>query len=1437
MIRQMKAITQLFLVFAFFTVLSVTAIAGDSVQLGDVTNGCRDIEILFNEPLKDKDVILALYDGEKILDSHIIEDVDMTGNRLLASAGSLDEADTVKAFVFNSLEKVQPYCEPVTVNITDEVVMPRAESYLLIDALGIGYLFDNGKLALPSGWVSYNKNLGNITNGVHTPCVSDESKTDYSALYRDFDAVSEGRITLEFFGAMFSENDGIYIGFSDPDGNTVCSVSADYGEFLLAGKDSVSTGIPFSTSELAEYAISLEVDLDSNVMSACINGMYTHNVTLPEEAVLSCLVLSSTVEGTGYMLPKHVRMYSNYAMAERFLIHDIMAGKQVHSMNVCGDITYEEYETISQDDKYSAKVSAKAHVKNEASKGFAGISEKGIFESMIFLPDGADGAFFTLTSKGKDVVSIVSKDGAWYVGDRKMRDFAANVWQTLRIETDLNNNNAVIKICGKTVGEVPICAEYIDGIRIGINSDADTIMWFDDIVAYNYVDHADYPAEPVANNDDGYNIGINVCNLWHDANTKEGWQVVSPFAELEPWLGYYDEGSPELADWEIKIMAEHGIDFQHFCWYQPQKPVESPIKVSDVAHPAIHDGYMNAKYSDMVKFAIMWENAISPKSSLEDFREYIWNYWKEYYFSDPRYMTIENKPVLSVWSYSSFKECFGGVEGAKEALEFMREDIKTLGYDGLIFLTKSSMEESEIGADAGYFYHYSKEGCSADYQINTLEGYKDSPLHAIPTLAIGHNGIGRYDYREPLISLEGHKQVAEYIKNDYLASRNTGTWKDNTLLVSTWNEYSEGHYICPSGEFGYGYLENIKDVFTNDNSDHTSLDIKPTDAQKDRITKMYPNTHQPIRILRNETEEIEKMPIAKWDFSNEAQFKEWLPNMCVVVDGKSEKGIIFHAIAPDPVTDENGVTTTSIPDPQFYKYNANISLSQKPLVHIRMRADKQSNIDVFFTTYDYPEMEGNIKRLSTPLKNIGEMVDYYIDMSAINEWSGTLKDIRIDPVSVDTSFEIEVVELLVPKNTDEIVLAEWDFSDENVADKWGGNKYNKTISVDAVSDTGLLAHGILINDGYDPQLSVYNLSIDLSQKPFIYFRMRTESKTSAQFFYATDTGAIHSSRTKKVTLEPNGEFVDYYVDMSSANGWDGTLKTLRFDPCGDNLPFEIEYMKIFIPKYQDGKVFVNGNEMRFDFRTVATYEDMEVTANPDLGFFTMLNLHYTWNRYTGKLYVESDHHSLEFTVGSSKVTLDGVQQNLGYNFTLRDGLPVLKIKDFCEMLGFDVTVDGNEFHVDTGRTPIVTETEDCYGWEFNSDGNTEGWYSYDTVLHCVNGNLCVEDPTHFDMHIFPPAVSIDSSVYTKLAVGIYVDPEIVKGHYFQMFFKAGKQSLDEAKSYKHRYDTSVMSKDKLYEFEIDLTQNENWYGIINDLRVDICNKEVECKIDYIRFLK
>jgi len=662
---------------------------------------------------------------------------------------------------------------------------------------------------------------------------------------------------------------------------------------------------------------------------------------------------------------------------------------------------------VGSSDTLSMQINASAGSTNTAKTAFAPVSGKVCFETYILLPVGMSGASVSLTKENQDIVKIASNGNSFVTGSgATLRAYRSNVWQCLRMEADTATQTVLMKVDGKDIGTFPFdkAADYFDGLTISYNPLTSGTMWFDDVKVCPITEHADYVPEPQVASSDGYNIGVNVCNLWRNGDAQ-GWDAISGFADLSPILGYYDEGLPELADWENKWMAEHGIDYQHVCWYAPSSNVTSPIKRSSHSS-ALHDGYFNSKYSNDVKFNFMWENSGGNVTSLDQFKQYIWPYWLEYYFSDSRFMTIENKPIITVWSYAKFISSFGSEAGALEAINFMRNDLKNYGFDGMIILffdghsmTKSTFDTiARIGADAAYAYHWNTMGSDPNHQIYRMSTqYAMNAIDIVPTVSVGFNSIGWHNIRYDLITLEGHRQVAEYIKNTFLPQYPANSWKSKTLMVSTWNEYGEGTYVAPAGVHGFGYLETIRNVFTSA-APHT--DVYPTDAQKARVDYIYPQQRSPIRDLDYEDEApiIPSTVVRSWDMSISSQANEW----------KTYFGVTNLSTA-------NGVmsgTASAIDNAIGSASDLNLDISNVSMIHVRMKTNIPStNCQMFFETVDDPTWTGE-KGFTQNVTTADSYVDYYFDTTANTAWTGKLKVLRFDPLNTTGTFEISKIELL-----------------------------------------------------------------------------------------------------------------------------------------------------------------------------------------------------------------------------------------------------------------------------------------------------------------------------------------------------------------------------------------------------------------------------------------
>jgi hypothetical protein len=309
-------------------------------------------------------------------------------------------------------------------------------------------------------------------------------------------------------------------------------------------------------------------------------------------------------------------------------------------------------------------------------------------------------------------------------------------------------------------------------------------------------------------------------------------------------MGYYDEENPEVCDWEIKWATEHGINCFIYCWYRRPENVGNPVTVEGLRCPhAIHEALLRAKHRKHMKFALMFE--VSTRWGATDERDLLENllpFWMDTYFSEENYLIIDNKPVLFVFNPARLAaECFGGAEGQRRALDACRDYAKARGFDGMIFAAceydeKKHFDYVDNGFDFRFGYasgYVAEEDFTAtDDEIikGQCEIYQKQlacdPQRFVPTAACFSdptprfterwNALG-YRFREWCkiwyLSPMGYRRVLEKMKqiSDALPD---GAWGKRMIMIDNWNEWDEGHYVSPSHEFGFRYLQAIREELT-----------------------------------------------------------------------------------------------------------------------------------------------------------------------------------------------------------------------------------------------------------------------------------------------------------------------------------------------------------------------------------------------------------------------------------------------------------------------------------------------------------------------------------------------------------------------------------------------------------------------------------------------
>ena len=885
-----------------------------------------------------------------------------------------------------------------------------SDAYYLIDMMSEG-----GPTGLANGWDYDNRfDLFN-KSGSYPTSFTDATDEQFMSFSRKFDIQRDGLLHLEMTFYASSTDGAAYLAFRDEEENILVQITPKNGKWVLVGKDEKATSVEIKSESAGKYRAVMDVDLDNRTAHLVLNNTDCGTVSIQDGDIAS-LVLGSNKKGTSTVALYNARLSKNYVISEHFIADP--DDKAPAGWDITGAWKLATMNSERGYDLTSLKSVSKAGGVSTAKRAFISpVAGKLSMETMILLPEKTDGASVSFTSGGTSVVTFETRDGKIYVGDNMVNDYTANVWQTLHVEADTAAGKADIYVNGKKKATVDITATYFDGVTVSFAPKTDAVMWFDDVQVCPVIEHDDYPAYPQVAESKDYNIGVNCCWLWRDQHSGEGWDSVSSFAEFEPYIGYYDEGLRETADWELKWLAEHGVDFIHACWYCPSGAVKEPIKKMRHSYYALHDGYMMAKYSDLVDFCIMWENNGQDCTTFEQFRDFIWNYWMEYYFSDPRYARLDNKAVLTVWNMNAFQKAFGDMTCA-DAVQFMNDELKKIGYDGIIILASTQGENpvntynnlNTLGYDATYGYHWGTKGYSADHQINCnrtdLKNAQIAGSHHIPTVSIGFNDVGRNHSRDPIITPEDHLKVCEDIKAQ-LAEMNTGTWRDNTLIVSTTNEYSEGTYFLPTESTGYAYLENIRKTFTDDTTDHTALDVRATAEQKERVTRLYPNHRSVIRWHQNEASDSldsdtgitadDLVPTLVYDMSDSTAAASW----------KIGHGFTGMQVKDGALCGESAQTDFSIVPTKFEEMQA----SENPYLHIRMKSSVKASFEVFFATASSPSLD-QAKRKEIQITKTGEFVDYVVNMSTNAQWSGLITSIRIDPLTKAGAFEISKIEFM-----------------------------------------------------------------------------------------------------------------------------------------------------------------------------------------------------------------------------------------------------------------------------------------------------------------------------------------------------------------------------------------------------------------------------------------
>jgi hypothetical protein len=836
---------------------------------------------------------------------------------------------------------------------------------------------------------------------------NDNSRELMVEAQRDITPVSTGTLTLEFDFALDRQMDGTGFRLVDGSSTVFGLVTKDSGVYLEQPGGEAIFIASYSTSRIIDsylHSVKVHLDLDNQVITKLFfngalcaeNKPFAHNTSK-----ITGFNFRTSKEAVGNVLIRYLKLYGGYDVYEMFM---------------CGTALPEDWTLISDGgtaglrtfnyryvDRNSLEISS-LHGSAVYRKEIQPLNGKLTFEFQLLLPEKRNGVSVELSGGGEKVFAFTADEDNFnaVAGDESTAfySYMRNVWYHFKADLDLDENTADVYLNGK-IQQSGISlghnTSYIDSISICVDQ-GDSPVVADDIILHRTPQRPDdYVPIPQKVTSDDYAIGMQMCPLWTEG-THIGWDAIKGAAGRRPLLGYYDEGSPEVADWQIKWMAESGIDFWLTCMYTAyaiEEKDRDPIKDTAFRHSyAIHKGFFNAEYSNMMDFAMLWENSGYGygRGTEKDFFENLVPFWIEYYFKDSRYYRLNGRPVMSVLTPGNFFALFEGLTENDELVKagiakFRKMCIDAGVGDPIILASPGSTYNdgvmdrwSRVGLDGAAKYNFGTGGVEIQKHLHQdMKVYNEgNTMEIVPTAVTGFDAAPWNAASGFLAQPQEYKDLLSWMKNIYVPSLPKTKYEKQLLVVATWDEFGEGTYICPTEKFGFGYLNAIREVFIGEGA---HKHVIPTSGQLERINYLTPQSRVVNTVTLKELPPPESLDVVRgWYF-----------------DENQENWAAAGDIASATVVDGLFTLVPSGQSPTISLTNSNIDLYQVDYVKIRMKANPSSadgllrwttNIDEGITTTKQRVLSlwGNVP---------GEFCDFYMDIGEHHLWKGLLREFRL----------------------------------------------------------------------------------------------------------------------------------------------------------------------------------------------------------------------------------------------------------------------------------------------------------------------------------------------------------------------------------------------------------------------------------------------------------
>lgn len=772
--------------------------------------------------------------------------------------------------------------------------------------------------ARASGW-DMDYRGGTISKAANGLGLYDLSETEAVSLSRKILPHKNGKVTFECaFNIIAEAKSGFTIEIKGPEAAAVRLVT-EKDKFYLTQPGGSKIYVEKYVPDV-DFAIKAVLDFDTKKTQIMINGNDLGNFNFSEDCKeIDEVFITTSKEETIDVNLKFVNMHINYLVNERFLTtteKGIPADWKLEALYDEDSYATRVNSTTSDDLNAFKVVDTNVIDKAIMRSEFEPQTGKVVGEVKFMIKPQAENVTFSLNSGNNSAIKVYSRRNSFLTTNKKQvyEKYLDDFWYIIKVVADVQTQTADIYLNYKLkLEDVPFETKVnsIDNVTIESGVAQKAEFCFDDVYVYEKCEKpADYVPKPEPVESKDADLAMMMYSMWREGN-HYGWDRISPYAERRPYLGYYAEGNTESADWEIKWLVEHGIDYQVYPWCRQDNNLNQPVKNTSRIN-ALHDGYLSAEYSDYMKFALLF-SYIYPHTikGSEDFRKNVVPYWIEYYFKDPRYMIVDNKPIVYIYTWPNLINVFGSPEGVKAEFDYVNEECKKLGFDGVTIVgdTSNGYGSWDVVTDHIYNYCWKDKSISASTMKDSLEiQFNSKDFKVVPSIAMGWDN-------EPWVTgvtgefatPETVGELCRYTREKFDEKEAKGEKVSRNVIFTCWNEYGEGHFYMPSDVHGFGYLNAIRDAYTD--AGIKKDEDMPTERALARLQVMYPQNRRTLKILNEPTKqppEDELYVIKGWYFDNPEDYAEWSIYKEIEYIRNEDGKLVGHSNNSDPrIANEN----------------------------------------------------------------------------------------------------------------------------------------------------------------------------------------------------------------------------------------------------------------------------------------------------------------------------------------------------------------------------------------------------------------------------------------------------------------------------------------------------------------------------------------------------